>query len=332
MVTQKKVDVIYPYQGASAGYSYLLVQKNQKPPAHTAGLKVIFVPVTSIVCTSTTHIPLLDYLDETDKLVGFPTTDYISSVPMRQRIEQGKVQDLGIDEGLNLEKLVALRPDLVMGYTMTADYGQFKKMEELGLSVVLNAEYLEKHPLGRAEWIKFMGLFFNKEKQADSIFKIIEKSYLETKRAADTVASRPSVISGIVYGDGWFMPGGENYAAKILKDAGCNYLWASDPSHGFLQLSFESVYEKAHDADLWIGVANIKTFDELRAADHRYARFKAFQQRNVYNYNARQGTKGGNEFLELGYLRPDIILKDLVKIAHPQMMPGHQLYFHQKLQ
>jgi iron complex transport system substrate-binding protein len=328
----KLVEVTYPFQGATSGYQYLLVPKNEPVPDHGEKTKIIRIPIETIVCTSTTHIPLLDYLGETDKLVGFPTTDYISSEKMRERIDNGKIKELGVDKGLNLELLAVLKPGMVMGYTMTGDYGQYKKMEDLGVSVVLNSEYLEKHPLGRAEWIKFMALFFNKEKQADSVFNVIEKNYLDTKAKADQVSKKPAVLSGIVYGDSWFLPGGQNYASKILKDAGCNYLWSDDPSNGFLELSFESVFEKARNADLWIGVATMRNLEEIKNSDHRYTRFKPFIEKQVYTYDARKGAKGGSEFLELGYLRPDIILKDLVKIAHPELMPDHELYFHKKLE
>jgi iron complex transport system substrate-binding protein len=327
----KLVEVTYPYQGATSGYTYLLVPKGEQVPAHNPKTKVIKIPIESIVCTSTTHIPLLDYIDETDKLVGFPTTDYISSEKMRKRIDAGKVEELGVDKGLNLEKLAMLKPSMVMGYTMTGDYGQYKKMEDLGISVVMNAEYLEKHPLGRAEWIKYMGLFFGKEREADSVFNEIEKNYKSTLQKVSLVENIPTVLSGIVYGDAWFLPGGQNYASKLFKDAGCKYLWADDPSNGFLELSFESVYEKAHDADLWIGVALIKSLTELKNTDERYAKFKSFQEKHVYSYDIRKGAKGGSEFLELGYLRPDLILNDLVKIAHPELLPDHELFFHKKL-
>jgi iron complex transport system substrate-binding protein len=330
--SSKLVEVTYPYQGATSGYKYLLVPRGEAVPDHEPETRVIFIPLRSIVCTSTTHIPLLDYLNETDRLVGFPSTDYISSEKMRKRIDEGKIQELGIDKGLNLERLASLKPDVVMGYTLSSDYGQLKKVEDLGVPVIVNAEYLEKHPLGRAEWIKFMAMFFNKEKVADSLFLVIEKNYLETKAYADTIKQKPTVLSGIVYGDAWFLPGGQNYASKLLKDAGCNYLWGEDPSHGYLELSFESVYEKARNADLWIGVATFSSLEELKMKDHRYAKFKAFQQDQVYTYDARKGAKGGSEFMELGYLRPDIILKDLVKIAHPELLPNYTLYFHKKLE
>jgi iron complex transport system substrate-binding protein len=328
----KLVEVMYPFQGAASGYRYLLVPRGEKEPQHDAGTKVIYTPVRSIVCTSTTHIPFLDYLHETEKLTGFPTTDYISSEKMRKRIDSGQVQDLGIDNGMNLERLAVLSPDVVMGYTLTSDYGQFKKIEALHIPVVINAEYLEKHPLGRAEWIKFMAVFFQKEETADSVFEAIEKNYLETKKLTGSLRDKPTVLSGIVYGDAWFMPGGENYGATLLKDAGCNYLWSETQSNGYLELSFESVYEKANQADLWIGVGTFKSLKELGAADHRYTLFKPYQRQQIYNYDLRQGAKGGNEYLELGYLRPDLILKDLVKISHPELLPGYRLFFHRRLE
>lgn len=328
----KHVEVSYPFQGATSGYSYLLVPRGEEPPAHHADTRVIYVPVETIVCTSTTHVPLLDYLGETEKLIGFPSPDYISSEKMRSRIDAGKITDLGIDMGLNLERLALLQPDVVMGYTMSSDFGQFNKVEALGIPVVINAEYLEQHPLGRAEWIKFMGLFFNREREADSVFTVIESNYQAARAAVKNAGQNPTVLSGIVYGDAWFLPGGQNYAAKLFKDAGCKYLWDDTSNNGFLELSFESVYEKAHGADLWIGTGGYKSLAEIGSADVRYTRFRAYQQQQVYNYDARIGARGGNEFLELGYLRPDLILMDLVKVAHPEVLPEHTLFFHRKLE
>jgi len=328
----KLVEVKRPFQGAASGYKYLLVPRGEMVTSQQPDVRIIHIPIRSIVCTSTTHIPLLDYLNESEKLIGFPSTDYISSVTVRKRIDEGHVTDLGVDNSINLERLAVLEPEIVMGYLMSSDYGQFKKMEELNIPVVLNAEYLEKHPLGRAEWIKFVALFFDKEKQADSIFHVIEKSYVDIRKMVDTTESRPTVLCGNVYGDTWFLPGGKNYAATILKDAGCNYMWSENLSDGFLELSFESAYEKAHDADLWIGVGPYASLADIAKADHRYTLFKPFVQKTVYNYDARKGPRGGNELLELGYLRPDIILKDLVKISHPALLPGHELYFYRHLE
>jgi iron complex transport system substrate-binding protein len=325
------VSINSPYPGAKEKYQYLLVPHTEEVPEHNNTTTVIRTPIKTIVCTSTTHIPLLDYLNETETLIGFPTTDYISSEKMRTRVDAGKVTDVGIDKGMNLELLYSLKPELVMSYTMTSDLGQLRKISELGIPVVINAEYLEEHPLGRAEWIKFMALFYNKQAVADSVFNVIEAEYLATQKLAEAVTQKPTVLSGVVYGDTWFMPAGKNYAARLLKDAGTHYLWSDTESTGFLELSFEAVYEKAKEADLWIGVGSFQTIDEIRNTESRYTLFKPLKEQQVYSYNARKGAKGGSEFLELGYLRPDLILKDLVKIAHPQLLPEYELFFHRKL-
>ena len=326
------ITVNYPYQGATEGYQYLLVPHDAAVPEHDKKTQVIRTPIHKIVCTSTTHIPLLDYIEETNSLIGFPTTDYISSEVMRKHIDEGSVKDLGIDKGMNIELLYSLHPDLVMGYTMSNDLGQLKKLRELGIPVVINAEYLEKHPLGRAEWIKFVALFYNKQNEADSVFDGIEREYLATQELVKNVSVNPTVLSGIVYGDAWFMPAGKNYAARLFSDAGMNYLWKDTDANGFLELSFESVYTRAKDADLWIGVGSFNSLQEIQVTESRYGLFKPFKLKQVYTYNARKGAKGGSEFLELGYLRPDLILKDLVKIAHPELLPDYQLFFHKKLE
>jgi len=325
------VEVTHPYQGATEGYKYLLVPRGHEVPRHDAGTKVIYTPVQSIASTSTTHIPMLDYLGQADRLTGFTATQYVSSTSVRKRIDAGKVIELGTDKDINLEQLAMLKPDMLMGYSISSDYAQFRKIEQLGVPVVINAEYLEKHPLGRAEWIKFVALFFDQEHAADSIFTAIEKSYRDAARRVATIPTRPTVLTGIMYSDAWFLPGGQNYAARLFNDAGCRYLWASDPSNGSLQLTFESVFEKAHNADLWIGAGSFNTLAELGAADRRYSRFKPFSTKQVYTSNARMGATGGSEYLELGYLRPDIILHDLIRIAHPDVLPDHTLYFHKQL-
>jgi iron complex transport system substrate-binding protein len=142
---------------------------------------------------------------------------------------------------------------------------------------------------------------------------------------------KPSVFTGVVYGDTWFMPGGNHYGARFFKDAGADYMWSNNKSNGILQLSFESVYDRARNADYWLGTATYDTFDDIINADARYAEFKAYSDRNIYNYTARVGPNGGNAYFESGYARPDIILKDLAKIFHPDQLGSHQFYYFKKL-
>ena len=327
-----KLTVTNPYSASSVDIEYYLVPKDATVPASLQGNRVLRTPIERIVCTSTTHLPLLEYLDKGDILKGFPGTEYISSSRFLTAVASGSLTDLGPESSINLELLVALQPELVMGYMLSGDYGQWAKIEELGVPVVINAEYLEPHPLGRAEWIKFMALLLAESQKADSVFQAIEKEYLQAERLAARVELKPTVLSGVVYGDAWFMPGGDNYASRILRDAGATYTWEEDTTSGFLELSFESVYERAHMAEYWIGVSSFSSLEELQNADERYTSFQAFQTGNVYNHNKRMGPGGGNEYLELGYLRPDLILKDLIRTFHPDLLPDHDLFFFQRLE
>lgn len=326
-----EVTINKPYPNATITIKYLLVPKNEKIPDHESEAQVIRTPIDKIVCTSTSHIALLDHLDAIEKLVGFPTTDLISSVKARARIDSGLVVDLGIDNEMNLEAMASLQPDMVMGYAMGSDMLKLNKIKEFGIPVVINAEYLEDHPLGRAEWIKFMALFLGKSELADSFFNQIKNNYLDSKTLVEDLATKPTVMTGILYGDAWFLPGGQNYAAKFFSDAGYHYLWNDDSSNGFLNLSLESVYARGKDADYWIGVGSFKSMEEMHRTENRYALFQSFKRGEVYSYDARKGATGGSEYLELGYSRPDIILKDLIKIAHPELLPRYELFFYKKL-
>ncbi|MDQ3536888.1 MAG: ABC transporter substrate-binding protein [Bacteroidota bacterium] len=327
----KMVTVHEPWKGAPNPYKYLLVPEGNTIPEHDKDIQVVKVPIRSIACLSTTHIPFLEMLEEHKTLTGFATTDYISSPEVRKMIDQGMVRDLGPDGSINLEVLADLSPEAIMAFGTGTNSGLFNKVNQMGIPVILNADYLESSALGRAEWIKFTSLFFNKEAEADSIFNSIRNNYDSLKDLVKKEQNKPTVYSGIVYGDIWYVPAGRSWAAQLLDHAGAAYLWSNEGGQGSLELSFEKVYEKASDADYWIGVASFESLEEIRNVEVRYADFKAFKEGNVYSYNARIGEKGGNEYMELGYARPDIILADLIKILHPQLIPEHQLYFYKKL-
>ncbi|MDN5201524.1 ABC transporter substrate-binding protein [Fulvivirgaceae bacterium BMA10] len=327
----KKVKIPLPWQSADHGFEYLLVQRGAEVPEHDENVQVIEIPLDRIVCTSTSHLPALDMLGIPEKLIGFPHTDYISSSSIRKLIDQGGVTDIGMEAGINIEMLMELDPGVVIDFAMGNNYDKYKSITKAGIPLVINADYMEETPLGRAEWIKFMALFFNLEKKADSVFNEIKHNYDSLYSIASKINQLPTVYSGIVYGDVWYMPGGQNFGAKFLSDARGDYLWKTNDISGSLKLSFETVYEKANTADYWIGVGSYKSLKEIRESDERYASFSAFKNGNVYSYNAKVGEKGGSTFLELGYARPDIVLADLIKILHPQLLPDHNLYFYEKL-
>ncbi|WP_224999607.1 ABC transporter substrate-binding protein [Cesiribacter sp. SM1] len=327
----KLIHVKQPYPGATRPYTYLLLPHGQPQPDSIMADAVVRVPVQRIISLSTTHLPALDMLGESDKLTGFAQAGFISSPAQRSRLEQGALTDIGSTQGLNPEQILSLQPDLIMAYGMGPDDGTLQVLDRTGVPVLLNADFLETSPLGRAEWIKFTGALLNKEREADSVFQQIVHRYDSLKSLTQNVAQRPEVFSGIVYGDIWYVPGGKSWAAQFLADAGASYLWSDTEASGSVPLSFEQVFAKAHDAPYWINTADFSSLQALTAADERYKRFRAWQQEQVYTYTNKINNTGGNEYLELGYARPDMVLADLIKILHPELMEGHELYFYKRL-
>lgn len=284
-----------------------------------------------IICTSTTHLYVLELLGLEDKLVGFANLQYVSSAKFRERANQGLITDVGSDGSLNLELIIGLQPDLVIGFDAMGNSDDLQRIAAAGIPVVLNADFMETSALGKAEWIKFFGVLLDERASADSIFNQIEDDYQSLLSLTEGISDRPSVLSGNVYGDTWFLPGGQNNMAKFFRDAGGQYAWAEDSTTSWLELSFESVFDKARETDFWIGMGTFSSLEEIETQDARYSDFTAFQKGKVFNYDKRQIPNGGNDFFESGYMRPDLVLADLIRIIHPELLPDHESYYFRKL-
>ena len=179
----KKLIIKSAYQNSEAIFEYEIHKKN--PNAIIDYKRIIIkVPVEKIVVTSTTHIPMVELLNEESSIIGFPYAKYVSSEKTRQLIDAGNITEIGKESSLNTEILLDLKPDLVVGYSVTSADKSLTTAQKAGIPVIYNGDWLEENPLGRAEWIKFFGVLFDKEKQADSIFNTIEKNYLEAKKIA----------------------------------------------------------------------------------------------------------------------------------------------------
>lgn len=327
----KVITLKNPWPGTDKTFKYALVEKN-KPLQHPENYDAIVeVPIKKIVVTSTTHIPSLEMLDELTALIGFPNLDYISSEKTRKRIAEGKVSELGKNEDLNTEILIDLNPDAVIGFAIDGNNSTFSTLQKTGIQVLYNSDWTENSPLGKAEWIKFFGVLFNKEKEADSIFKAIEMEYLTAKKIASEAKETPTVISGAMYKDVWYMPQGDSWGAEFIADANGNYLWKDSKGTGSLSLNLETVLEKGHNADFWIGPGQFTSFHEMKSASEAYTQFKAYKSGNIYSYSMKKGASGGVVYYELAPNRPDLVLKDLIKILHPGMFMEHELFFFTKL-
>jgi iron complex transport system substrate-binding protein len=325
------VTVKNPWPKASKTYTYILKEKNGILPDSLKQNIIIPIPIKTIVATSTTHIPSLEMLGVTTTLVGFPHTDYISSDKVRSRIEAGKVKELGNNHDLNTEVLLDLQPDVIIGYGIDNQNPTLDNLQKSGLKVLLNGDWNEETPLGKAEWIKFFGALYGKQKQANEIFSKIEKDYLNTVKIAKNAKVKPTVLAGDMFEDRWYLPKGTSWGSILLKEANGNYLWKETSGTGSLSLSFETVYFKAKDADFWITSGQFSTLSEMTNSNPHYTKFKAFKNKNVYSFSGKKGKTGGILYYELAPNRPDIVLKDLVKILHPELLPSYTPFFFEKL-
>lgn len=308
----------------------VLVVDEPWPNAMTPKKYPLGKSLNRVVCTSTSHLPYFEMLGKEDVVVGFPNVSYISSEVFRRKVEEGEITDLGPDGGMNMELLLSLQPDAVIAFDMGGESATLDKIAEAGIPVYYNSDFLESSPLGRAEWIKFFGALLDEEQKADSIFSSIADEYNRLVDLTKDVAETPTVLNGVVYGDTWFMPGGGNWASEFYANAGGEYLWASDTTSGWLELSFEAVFDKGREADFWIGTSSYNSKEEMLGAESRYAKFEPFQEDRVYNYSKLRSPTGGYDFFESGYARPDLVLSDLIKILHPELLPAYEtVYFEQ---
>ncbi len=325
------VKVTNPWPDATEAFTYVMKRNGAIVPDSLSKYTVINVPVKRVVVTSTTHIPSLEMLGVVNSLVGFPGTGYISSPRTRARIDSGKVAEVGANENLNTEVLIDLAPDAVVGFSISSGNKALAQLERSGIKVLYNGDWTEQSPLGKAEWIKFFGALYDEEKEADAIFAQIEKDYLEVKELANKATSAPTAFSGAMYQDHWYMPQGGSWAALFIEDAHGKYLWADDKGTGSLSLPFETVLDRAENADYWIGPSQFTSLAEIAASNRHYTKFAAYQNKQVYSFSTRKGATGGLLYYEMASNRPDMVLKDLVKILHPELLPDHQLYFFEKL-
>ncbi len=330
----KIVTVTNPWQGAQESFRYVLVQCGTPAPEGIDGA-LVEVPVANIVAMSTTYLPALENLGLLDRLIGIDSYLWTTNEAVQARIAAGEVAEVGGGAAVNVELLLDVDPALVMVYgSGISDYDTHPVLLEAGIPVALNGDFVEQDPLGRTEWMKFIALFFNREADATAQFDAIAMAYQQVAALTAERSERPTVLLGSVYNGTWYVAGGDSYVAKLLADAGAAYLWADNKTVGSLPLDFESVYEVAAEVDFWLNPDNVFWFsvDDVLASDPRYGGFAALENGRLFNNNAMMNENGGNAFYELGTAHPEIVLKDLIKILHPDLLPDHELMFFQSVQ
>jgi iron complex transport system substrate-binding protein len=289
------------------------------------------VPIRSIFSASTTHLPLLEGFGRIDVLTGVSNAAWIMSPPVLERIRAGQVVEFGARGTIDVERVIAHRPDIFMtGGDQSTGY---VALRAAGVPVVANVEWLEATPMGRAEWVKYMALFLNEEARADALFKGVRARYAEFAARVKAVSEndRPRVMTGKSAQGRFDIAGGRSYVAGLIRDAGGRYVWSDNPETGAPLIDLESQLRRAADADIWINGSGWKDLAAMLSEEPRYAEFKAFRSGQVWVYERKATPAGANDYWARSVTRPDLVLADLIKIFHPAAMADHEFEWYLKV-
>jgi len=320
----KKITIKNPWKkGETQQVLYLVDNKEISTPKN--GLKIV-VPITKIAVGSTTYYGFLELLGEINSVKGACTPQLAYNQTIAQKYQNREIVDLGDAYGPNLEQIMMLQPQIFMLPSYNQQDEVVKRLVNANVSVVYNNEWTENSLLARCEWLKFVAAFYGKGNEADTIFSEIEKRYFETKKIAENVADKPTIIVGGNFKGTWYMPGGKSYMAQLFADAGGDYFFKKDTSTTSLPMSFEHILKNFHNADIWLNCP-VATLEKLFSMDERHKLFKAAQNGNVFAFLNRYNTGGANDFWESGIASPDIVLKDVIWALHPTLLPDYQPFY-----
>lgn len=313
------ITVMHPWKKDDTLATYCITFDSISDILPEADFTITQVP-EKIASLSSTSIGMLKILGQTSRVSASAYPHMICDRELYNRYQQGKITDLGETRNLNAEIIIGHRPDLVVKYIYGTVDAADSRICDAGIPVAYNLEFMEPHPLGRAEWLKFLAAFTGQDAFADSVFQHIREEYLHWSSEASLSDHRPTVMDGASYKGVWYAAGGNSFPARLYKDAGAAYFWQNDTSRGTLTLSIESVIEAQQNADFWI-TTRASAKEEMLHADSRYHVFESFRNNNVFHFNKRMNPNGGSDYFELGVVRPDILLKDLISVFHPELLP-----------
>jgi len=304
---------------------FALIHRNSKTKI-PSNLEQIEVPLKSIITLSGTNIGMIEKIKESYKIVGVSNSKYIYNQTVLNGIKNKKVLEFDDFSVLNPERILLTKSKILFhtgfdGNTVANE----DKLSKLGILCIPNYDWKENHPLGKAEWIKVFGYLFGKEKVAETYFEKVEINYLKLSETAKSFKNKPTVFSGMVYGDTWYMPAGESFGAQILADAGADYVAKNEKGTGSMYYSFEQVFRKNQSTDFWVNV-EVPTKTEMLKSTSKYQYFKSFQSNNLYSYAHQM-----NYFWENSAVEPDRVLSDLIQIFHQGELKVKPLHFYRKL-
>lgn len=323
-----EVSIRNPWKEGMLLHSYILVPRHIALPSNLPHGTIVRTPVSRAAVFTTVHCSLLTTIGRGTNIVGVADLKYIKIPYIQEQVRQGHIADCGSGMNPMVEKIIDVKPDVIL-LSPFENSGGYGKLEETGIPLVECAEYMETSPLARAEWMKFYGMLFGETERVDSLFTVVDSSYNALKAQVQQVGVGRSVLIDKMVGSVWYVPGGKSTLGQMIKDAGGRYPWATDEHSGSLSLPSETVLERAGDAEVWMyrySSDHEQTYSELQSGYHGYKQLKAFADKQVYGCNVEKTL-----FYEESPFRPDLLLSDFIQILHPDSPHTTPLRYYRKL-
>lgn len=315
----KLVDVADPQTDEDrmpVSYHFALVQKGTEAEV-PEGYTKVEVPVERTLVMTMLQLSNFTVLNALDVVKGITGTKNLFDKDIRQRVEDGRIVKIGMEGNFDTELILAANPEVI--FISPFKRGGYDAIKETGVTLVPHLGYKEPHPLGQAEWVKYVGLFIGKEKEADVLFEEIRTRYNELKAKVESLdlKERPTVFSGEMHGGNWFAVGGKNHLAQLFRDAGAEYILKDDNTGG-VPIEYEQMYALAANADYWRILNSYPgdfSYEALRSSEPRNELFKAFKEKHVIYCNMKK-----TPYYESSPVWPNVLLADLIAIFHPEVM------------
>lgn len=295
-------------------YQFALVEKGSDAEV-PEGYTKVEVPVERTIVMTMLQLSNFTALKAHDIVKGITGTKNLFNKDIRKRVKDGSIVKIGMEGNFDTELILAANPEVI--FISPFKRGGYDAIKETGITLIPHLGYKELTPLGQAEWVKFVGLFIGKEKEANDLFKGIEQRYNEAKALAADAKTRPTVFSGEMHGGNWYAVGGKNFLAQLFRDAGADYVVKNEDTGGS-NIEFEQMYAMAANADYWRilnSYPDTFSYDALKASEPRNDLFKAFREKHVIYCNMKQ-----TAYYETTPVEPDVLLKDLLAIFHPELV------------
>lgn len=346
-----EVTIANPWKEGTLLHRYILVPKGEEGNKMVARLAMqrsagarcvtdtVRTPVENSAVFTSPHCQLLYELGCRQAIRGVCDLDYINIPDVKKRAasagnhgSSSAIADCGSSMAPDIERIIALKPEtiLVSPFENSGGYG---KLDKLHIPLIEVADYMEASPLGRAEWMKFYGMLFEKsdakdskteissckagifQSKADSLFAKIEKEYLNLKAAAKKLPAGLSVLTERKTGSVWYVPGGQSTIGILLKDANARYIFSEDQHSGSLAMSPEQILAKAKNIDVWafkyFGGKPLNRYQLLQ----EYAGYKslaAFGSSRIYQVDTSR-----EPYFEITSFHPEVLLREFILLSHP---------------